>query len=139
MMSTSQLSDKEIRRYHAGLTGEDRKIANRLRREITASLKSAERKVWHGSPVWFLDGNPIVGYSRRKNGVQLMFWSGMSFKESALSPIGNVKKFKAAGKIYVQSQDVKLAEIKRWLRKSKTIQWDYKNVIKRRGRLVRIR
>ena len=39
----------------------------------------AENKIWHAHPVWFLDGNPVVGYSKQKVGVVLLFWSGQSF------------------------------------------------------------
>lgn len=130
--------NKEVRAYHTSLPKADTKTCDRLWRVIDTQLKKAENKVWHGGPVWFFDGNPIVGYWKRKQGVQLMFWSGMSFDEPRLEPIGNVKKFKAAGIIYTDAKDIRLPEIKRWLRKSKTIQWDYKNIVKRRGKLVRI-
>ncbi len=33
---------------------------------------------------------------------------------------------------------IKPRELKRWLRKSRTIQWDYKNIVKRRGVLEKI-
>ena len=89
--------------------------------------------------MWFLAGNPVVGYSLRKQGVQLMFWSGMSFAEPNLLPIGNVQKFKAAGITYTTSSELKLAELKRWLRKAKTIQWDYKNIVTRKGKLIRLK
>ncbi len=128
-----------ITTYNRSQTKNVQSICNALRRVIDASLPKAESKVWHGGPVWFLAGNPIVGYSLRKQGVQLMFWSGMSFSEPHLFPVGNVKKFKAAGITYTTSRELKRAEIKRWLRKAKTIQWDYKNIIKRKGKLVRIR
>lgn len=129
----------EITAYNRNQTKNAKSICDALRRVIDASLPKAESKVWHGGPVWFLAGNPIVGYSLRKQGVQLLFWSGMSFTEPDLLPIGNVKKFKAAGITYTDRKELKLADIKRWLRKAKTIQWDYKNIIKRRGKLVRLK
>lgn len=130
---------KTIPAYNAVLRGEEKKIASILKKEIDISLKGADSKIWHGGPVWFLDSNPIVGYWVRKDRVHIMFWSGMSFVEPKLVPIGNVKKFKAAGFDYTSSKDVNLADLRRWLRKSKTIQWDYKNIIKRKGKLIRLK
>ncbi len=129
----------DITTYNQAQSKNDKKICDDLRRLIDVSLPKAESKVWHGGPVWFLDGNPVTGYWKRKQGVQLMFWSGMSFDEPNLLPIGNVKKFKAAGIIYTDSKELVLKDIKRWLRKAKTIQWDYKNIVKHKGKLVRIK
>ena len=53
----------------------DRKICKFLAREIDRNLPEAENKIWHAHPVWFLDGNPIVGYSKIKNCVRPLFWS----------------------------------------------------------------
>ena len=47
-------------------------------------MPESESKIWHRHPVWFLDGNPIVGYSKLKAGIRLMFWSGASFEEEKL-------------------------------------------------------
>jgi len=113
-------------------------VCSRLATIISKELPEAESKVWHGSPVWFLDGNPIVGYGVMKSGVRLMFWSGGSFKEDELEPVGNAEKFKAAGVIYTDVAQIKVANLKRWLKKSKVIQWDYKNIVRRRGKLVKI-
>ena len=107
-----------------------------LAKEITVGLPKAESKVWHGSPVWFLDGNPVAGYCVRKDNVQLLFWSGQSFKEPALSKEGS---FKAAEARYQSKSEIKISDLQRWLRKAKSIQWDYKNIIKRRGKLVRLK
>lgn len=103
--------------------------------EINKALPKAESKIWHASPVWFLEGNPVVGYSKRKVGVTLLFWSGQTFKEDGLQPEGS---FKAAEVRYTDVNQIKKTELKRWLRKSKTIQWDYKNIVKRKGKLVRL-
>ena len=58
-------------------------------------LPDAEQKIWHAHPVWFLNGNPIVGYSKLKECVRLLFWSGQSFDEPGLQKEGS---FKAAEK-----------------------------------------
>ena len=79
----------------------------------------------------------IVGYWVRKHGVQLMFWSGQSFDEPGLT--SNSEKFKSAVARYESKDDINVKDLKRWLRKSKTIQWDYKNIVKRKGRLERLK
>lgn len=124
-----------ISSYNARQSGEWKKICIRLMKELHSGLKGAESKVWHGSPVWFFDGNPVAGYSKRKNSVQLLFWSGQSFNEPGLQKEGS---FKAAEKQYSTVAEVKTKELRRWLKKAKSIQWDYKNIVKRRGKLVRI-
>lgn len=129
----------DITAYNQAQSKQHQKICDTLRRTIDATLPTADSKIWHGGPVWFIKGNPVAGYWKRKQGVQLMFWSGWSFKEPQLQPIGNVQKYKAAGVIYTDHRELKLTDIKRWLRKAKTIQWDYQHIIKHRGKLIRLR
>lgn len=130
---------QDIESYNASQAEDRRALCELLAKEIHIALPDAEDKVWHGAPVWFLDGNPIAGYSVRKNDVQMMFWSGMSFDEPDLEPIGNVVKFKAAGVRYTKTDQINTNDLKRWLKKSRDIQWDYKNIVKRRGVLKRLR
>lgn len=99
-------------------------------------MPMAENKIWHGAPVWFLEGNPIVGYDVLKDCVRLLFWSGQSFDESGLQNEGS---FKAAEARYTDKDQVNVVDLKRWLEKSKRIQWDYKNIVKRRGKLELIK
>lgn len=127
---------KDIKAYNAKLKGEDKKIASILSKEIDTNLKGSENKVWHAHPVWFLDRNPIVGYSKLKDSVRLLFWSGQSFKEKGLSKEGS---FKAADARYSEAKEVNKRELKTWLKKAKDIQWDYKNIVKRKGVLVKIK
>lgn len=127
----------DIKKYHASQTPADRAICDLLHAEIARHLPEAESKVWHGHPVWFLDGNPIVGYSKLKDGVRLMFWSGQSFDEPGLTSRG--EKFKDASVTYVDVKQVKKADLKRWCAKAREIQWDYKNLVKRKGRLDRLK
>lgn len=110
-------------------------ICELLAAELHKNLPDAETKVWHGSPVWFINGNPIVGYVNRKNHVTLLFWSGQSFDEPGLLPEGT---FKAAEKRYTDPTDVNADDIVRWTEKAKSIQWDYKNIVKNKGRLTRL-
>jgi len=124
--------NKDIQAYHKALSEEDKAIADLLYETISTVLPEAENKIWHRHPVWFLEGNPIVGYSKLKDSVRLLFWSGQSFEEPKLLPEGT---FKAAEARYKTVKDVSTTNLKRWLKKSKTIQWDYKNLVKRKGKL----
>lgn len=117
-------------------TDVERQICEILATSIDKLLPEAECKIWHRHPVWFLDGNPTVGYSKLKAGIRLMFWSGASFEEEKLQP--GTGKFKDASIIFVDPDQIKQTDIKRWIKKSKAIRWDYKNVAQRKGKLVRI-
>lgn len=128
--------NKDIKAYNNAQTHSDREICNKLADEIDDNLSKAENKIWHRHPVWFLDGNPIVGYSKLKAGIRLMFWSGASFDEDKLKP--GTGKFKDASITYTSADQINLKDLKRWLKKSKTIQWDYKNIVKRKGVLERL-
>ena len=71
----------DITTYHQTLSESDQAICTLLAATIVRELPEAEGKVWHGHPVWSIAGNPIVGYSRQKAGMRLMFWSGADFGE----------------------------------------------------------
>lgn len=129
--------NKEIKAYNSKQTSGDKKICNALAEEIDSNLKGAESKIWHSHPVWFLDDNPIVGYSKQKAGIRLMFWSGESFEEENLKP--GTGKFKDASIFYSSVDEIKVKDLKRWLKKSQSIQWDYKNIVKRKGKLERLK
>ncbi len=129
--------NKDIVEYNNKLVDSDEKICNILAKEIDSVLTKSESKIWHRHPVWFLEGNPIVGYSKQKAGIRLMFWSGKDFKEEALNK--QSEKFKDASIIYNEVSEINSKDLKRWLKKSKEIQWDYKNIVKRKGRLVKLK
>lgn len=120
----------DIAAYHARLEPSDREIAELLASVIAQSLPEATAKVWHGHPVWFLDGNPIVGYDRLKASMRLMFWSGQSFEEPGLTPQGG---FRAAEVRYDDASDVDVDALRRWLAKARDIQWDYEHIRTTRG------
>ncbi|WP_207425190.1 DUF1801 domain-containing protein [Pedobacter sp. SYSU D00535] len=124
--------NNEIRAYNNSLSAEDKVICDLLANEISQSLPEAENKIWHRHPVWFLEGNPIVGYSKLKDAVRLLFWSGQSFGEEGLQKEGS---FKAAEARYRSLEQLNAEDLRRWLEKSRRIQWDYKNLIKRKGTL----
>ena len=129
--------NKEIEAYNADQTPPDKEICSSLAAIIDSVLTEAESKIWHAHPVWFLEGNPIVGYSKQKKGLRLMFWSGADFDEEGLNVRG--EKFKDASVFYQSATGIDETELKRWLEKSRNIQWDYKNIVKRKGKLERLK
>ncbi len=128
--------EPDIYQYHQALTETDHAICEKLYAIICSGLKQAEPKVWHAHPVWFINENPIVGYSKQKAGIRLMFWSGADFEEEYLSTIG--KKFKDASIFYNNESQIINKDLKRWLKKSIEIQWAYKNIVKRKGKLEKL-
>lgn len=113
----------------------ERPICEALMREINHGLPDATCKIWHGHPVWFLKGNPTVGYSKLKDCIRLMFWSGADFDEPKLNP--GTGKFKDASIRYTEVDQINSEDLQRWLEKATRIQWDYENIYKRKGKLVR--
>lgn len=129
--------NSEIKAYNEKQIVADKEICDFLASTIDNELDKAERKIWHAHPVWFLEGNPIVGYSKQKLGIRLMFWSGATFQEEGLNVLG--KKFKDASVFYTNISEVNEKDLKNWLKKSIAIQWDYKNIVKRKGLLERLK
>lgn len=129
--------NKDTQAYNDKQAATDKEICDLLATEICKHLPDAENKIWHAHPVWFLDGNPIVGYSKQKAGLRLMFWSGADFGESDLNVVG--KKFKDASVFFTSPEQIDPEQLKLWLIKSREIQWDYKNIVKRKGRLERLK
>jgi len=127
----------EIKKYNNELVSEYKEICDFLAVEIDKELTESESKIWHKHPVWFLNGNPVVGYSKQKLGLRLMFWSGADFDEDDLNVRG--KKFKDASIFYSSLAEIDRAKLQQWLIKSREIQWDYKNIVKRKGKLIRLK
>jgi len=123
--------------YNERQSDSDKEICNFLSELIDCELNDSENKIWHAHPVWFLEGNPIVGYSKQKKGIRLMFWSGRSFNEEQLNVEG--EKFQDASVFYNTVNEMNETDILRWLKKSVEIQWDYKNIVKRKGELIRLK
>jgi hypothetical protein len=128
---------KEIEQYNNNQTITERDICDLLALIIGSELTEAESKIWHSHPVWFLEGNPTVGYSKEKKGIRLMFWSGADFDEENLNIKG--EKFKDASIFYKNATEINKDELTRWLKKSREIQWDYKNLVKRKGILEKLK
>ena len=127
----------EILTYNQQFSSDDREIVEKLAKIINENLPEAENKIWHSHPVWFLEGNPIVGYSKQKAGMRLMFWSGKSFEEEKLNILGG--KFQDASIFFNSVEEINENDLKKWLQKSQEIQWDYKNIVKRKGQILRLK
>lgn len=126
----------DVKKYNNAQADMDKTICDLLAKEIDRHLPDAENKIWHGHPVWFLDGNPVVGFSKLKASVRLLFWSGQSFNEAGLNNEGS---FKAAEARYTSPDQVNTKDLARWLKKCRAIQWDYKNIVKRKGVLEKLK
>ena len=126
----------DIQTYNNSQSTEDKLICDALAEQINLHLPEAENKIWHAHPVWFLEENPIVGYSKQKKGIRLLFWSGKSFEETKLNVLG--AKFQDASIFYNSVNEIDITDLKTWLQKAKEIQWDYKNIVKRKGILERL-
>ena len=126
----------DIEQYNQKQAANHRAVCALLAREIDANLPEADSKIWHAHPVWFLDGNPTVGYSRQKPGIRLMFWSGADFGEDRLAVVGG--KFKDASVFFNDVSEIEVSDLRRWLGKAREIRWDYKNLVRRQGRLERL-
>jgi hypothetical protein len=128
--------NKDVQAYNDKQSPVEKEICDILAQQINRGLPKAENKIWHAHPVWFLEGNPIVGYSKLKNCIRLLFWSGQSFDEEGLEKEGS---FKAAEKRFTSVDQINKKDLARWLKKSEDVQWDYKNIVKRKGRLERLK
>jgi hypothetical protein len=126
----------EIATYNARQSPAHRAVCDALAKQIERYLPRGMGKIWHAHPVWFLGDNPVVGYSKQKPGIRLMFWSGADFGEPGLNVIG--KKFKDASVFFNDASEINKTDLARWLNKAQEIQWDYANIVKRKGRLVRL-
>jgi len=120
----------DIDDYRSKLDSSDRDLGVALEAAIARVLPQAQGKVWHGHPVWFIDGNPVVGYNMKKSGMRVLFWSGQSFVTPGLTPIGS---FKAAEFAPGSVEGLNAIPFEAWLGEAATIQWDYKNLPKNKG------
>lgn len=126
----------DIDKYNISQSNEHQQVCEVLKYQISKNLSNATSKIWHAHPVWFINDNPIVGYSKQKKGIRLMFWSGADFDEDALIIRG--QKFKDASIFFNNATEIDVKELERWLKKSEHIQWDYKNIVKRKGVLIKL-
>lgn len=121
-----------IAAYDAAQPAGEALICRHLRAEIERALPGAVSKVWHGAPVWFVGGTPVVGYSvPAKGGVALLFWNGQAFCDPALKPMG---KFKAAQIQFEELSEIKVTRLRRWLKQAGSQLWDVSSIRRKSGR-----
>jgi hypothetical protein len=113
--------DDPITAYSNSLPAASRAICDRLREIICAALPNAISRVWHGSPVWFIDPNPVVGYTATAKAVNLLFWNGQAFDDPKLKPVG---KQQAAQASFKDAAEIDRKVIQSWLKKAKTNVFD---------------
>jgi hypothetical protein len=105
-----------------------RGICVALRALIDKALSKASCKIWHGSPVWFIDDNPVVGYNATAKAVNLLFWNGQAFDEHDLKPVG---KYQAAQAVFAAADDIDAKVVRRWLKKAKADVFDSRAFFKK--------
>ena len=120
--------DDQIAAYSQAQPLALRPICDLLRELIDTALPKATSKVWHGSPVWFMDDNPVVGYNATAKTVNLLFWNGQAFDEAGLQPAG---KYRAAQAKFSDAAEIDLKVIRRWLKKAKSDVFDSKAFFKK--------
>lgn len=120
--------DKTIAAYSKSQSPADRAMCDLLRELIDATIPKATSKVWHGSPVWFIEDNPVVGYSVSTKSVNLLFWNGQAFDEAGLEPVG---KYRAAQARFGDADEIDRAVVRRWLKKAKVDVFDSKAFFKK--------
>lgn len=99
-------------------------------KEIDAVLPMSAATIYHGIPVWFIAGNPVVGFSATaKKKVNLLFWNGQAFQEPGLEAVG---KFHAAQVRFAGVEDVDKKKLKKWLKEAGKKIWDYAGMRKRK-------
>jgi hypothetical protein len=118
----------QVAAYSQAQSLASRKACDLLRDLIDKALPKASSKVWHGSPVWFIDDNPVVGYSATAKTINLLFWNGQAFDEADLEPVG---KYGAAQAKFGDVAEIDSALIRRWLRKAKSDVLDSKALFRK--------
>ena len=110
-------------------------VCSLLGKEIDAALPQAGATIYHGIPVWFIAGNPVVGFSvNAQKKVNLLFWNGQAFKEPGLGAVG---KFHAAQVQFGSVEEVDKKKLKKWLKKAGKDIWDYAGMRKKKAKAKR--
>ena len=119
--------DDQVAAYSQAQPPAFRTVCDLLRELIDRALPKANSKVWHGSPVWFIDDNPVVGYNATAKTVNLLFWNGQAFHEAGLRRVG---KYRAAQATFGDATEIDPKVIRRWLKKAKSDVFDSKAFFK---------
>ncbi len=108
----SPVNGSGIGDYSRSQTPELAAICEALRVLIDSVLPRAASKIWHGAPVWFIDGHPVVGYSIKARKAALLFWNGQALGEPVLRPLG---KYFAAEMLFTGVSELDPPTIRRLL------------------------
>ena len=100
-------------------------------------MTEVENKIWHWHPVWFLGRQPNSGLQQTKSQCAPDVLEWLSFDVPQLK--AGTGKFRDASIINTSANQINTTDLKRWLNKARDIQWDYKNLIKRKGKLERLK
>ena len=122
------MKNTDIIKYNDSQTAAAAQICQLLMDAIDNDLPGATSKIYHGSPVWFIDDNPVVGYSATKKAVNLLFWNGQAFDEPGLKPLGN---YRAAQATFADAAEIAPTAVRRWLKKAKADVFDSKSFFKK--------
>jgi hypothetical protein len=122
--------------YPEEFSANHKAVCQKIQGIINSRLTKSDSKLYHGAPVWFIAGNPIVGYSLKRDKIALLFWSGASFKRPGLVAIG---KYKAAEISYGNLAEINEIDLLSWLEEAESVIWDYKNLRNKNGVLERLK
>ena len=130
-VAIASASGDGIRDFDLSQTPELAAVCKVLRAEIDVALPQADAKIWHGAPVWFLEGYPVVGYSIKAKKAALLFWNGQALGEPMLKPMG---KHFAAEILFSHVSELDVPAIQRCLAKAgKNVFKDYASFREGRG------
>ena len=128
---------EDVKKFNEKIENETlRAVCDVLMNEITKNLPGATVKIWYKIPVWFIKDNPVVGYSvTKRNGINLLFWSGQAFTEPGLKPEGS---FMAAEVKYKDIREIDTEKLQKWLSEASVKIYNYKDIRKNNGVLTLI-
>src|SRR5262245_55517152 len=121
-------SGNQIAAYSKSQSPGFQAMCDLLRKLIDTGLPNATSKVWHGSPGWFIDENPVVGYNTTAKSVNLLFWNGQALDEADLKQVG---KYQAAQAVFTDAAEIDPKVIRRWLEKARANVFDSKAFLKK--------
>jgi hypothetical protein len=70
------MAEASIESYIATLDEPLAAVAITLRDHIDSSIPGAERRIWHGHPVWMVGSKPVAGFKAYPKYVTFMLWRG---------------------------------------------------------------
>jgi len=87
--------------YLAGLGAPQRDIADALVPILDTGATDAVGRVWHGHPVWLIDGTPVAGFKAYPKYVTFMIWGGQLLADES----GRLERGARMGTVKLASVD----------------------------------